>query len=96
MGTELMTLYERKEKLDGMYSGRAPRSLLERIDEIAKSEGASVNSIRARLLMLGAQAYVWMSQNPDMVEEVRREFGGLPHDLLPRILDLAKKSPKKR
>lgn len=87
-----VSLFEKKEKYDKPYSGRAPTALLARVKQIAEKEEESENQARAKLWLLGSQAYEWMLENRQFVDAIKREHQLFTNEVLPRILDLAKQA----
>lgn len=77
-----VVLFEKREKYEVPYSGRAPKTLVARLEKIADLEGESVNQTRAKLISMGADVFDWMMENGEAIHALQKEDRLLPHEIV--------------
>lgn len=87
MGAVAAVLFEKEEKYDAQFAGRAPRSLLEAVAKLAKEHNQSKNETLVKLLTIGVNVFRWMADRRARIDALRHQLALFPPELVVRMLD---------
>ena len=86
-GAEAVGFFEEREKYDQHMTMRAPSSLAERVNRIAKAEGTSGNEVKVTLMRTGATVYDWVARHQARFEAACRSEKLTPDEMIVKLLE---------